>query len=164
MHFLSSSRYVHRIKLISKRAHHKLVAKAATQTMMCSFTFYSVDVSRRTRKTPKKSQGRIFFPAGVHHFKRHRIIDNSKNILFRNSSFCSLKCPVSLYKIYYSGFFDGVPAFRGYSIDVPFTLSITIKERPDCPNSNFTTEAIFPPRRNTALLDAATSSSHSPDL
>ena len=65
--------------------------------------------------------------------------------------------------IIYNGFLDGVPALRGYVFGVPFTLSITIKERPLSPNSNFTVSFILPPSKNTALLDILTSSSTSPD-
>ena len=64
----------------------------------------------------------------------------------------------------YKGVLDGVPAFLGYSFEVLFTFSITIKERPDSPSSNFMVSVIFPPKIEIAFFELLTSSSHSPDL
>ena len=68
--------------MILKHPLDKLTAKAAVQTIEWVFTFYLTDALRRTKKTTRKVCGtHIISPAGVQPFKRHRIIDNGKNIL-----------------------------------------------------------------------------------
>ena len=80
-YFSSVSKYALKIKLILKGPLNKLGAKTAPQTIEWSFTFYFQGVLRNTKKTTKKSQVRIFYILRVRRFRRHRIINNSKNSL-----------------------------------------------------------------------------------
>ena len=66
--------------------------------------------------------------------------------------------------LYYIGFLDGVPALRGYSFGVPFTLSMIIKALPKSPNVNLIISLIFPPKINTAFFELSTTYSQAPDL